>query len=115
MVVVIALALLSVVLVFVGIVAGVGRTPSRPASSLARNTAADAPPVRGIPAIKQMIRAGEWRVVWPALLVIGGLLGLMVFGAIALMIGLEQKATGVLMLAVALFAAAKIAFDYARA
>ncbi len=70
---------------------------------------------RGIAGLKRLIEARSWRLALPSLLITGGLLGVMVFGALALAVVFEQTATGVLMLLVALFAIGKIARDYARA
>jgi hypothetical protein len=69
----------------------------------------------GMKEFKQLIQTRQWRRVLPSLCMILGLLGFMLFGATALLVGLEQKATGVLMLAVALYAVGRIAFDYIRA
>ncbi|MEW6267986.1 MAG: hypothetical protein AB1689_01655 [Thermodesulfobacteriota bacterium] len=69
----------------------------------------------GIAGLKRLVEAGSWRLALPALLITGGLLGVMVFGALALAVVFGQTATGVLMLLVALVAIAKIARDYARA
>jgi len=64
---------------------------------------------------KALILARQWRRVAPSLCMILGLLGFMLFGAAALLVGLEQKATGWLMLAVAVYAAGRIAIDFIRA
>jgi len=69
----------------------------------------------GMRGLKTLVRAGSWRLAAPALMITGGLLGVMVFGALALAVVFGQKATGVLMLLVAAFAIAKVARDYARA
>lgn len=65
--------------------------------------------------LKRLVLARQWRRALPSLLVIAGLLGVMLFGSIALLLALEQKTTGLLMLAVAVFAAARLAVDFARA
>jgi hypothetical protein len=64
---------------------------------------------------KRLVQAGAWRRVLPSLLLIGGMLGIMFFGAIALLFVLEQKVTGVLMLLVPVAAAAKLAWDFRNA
>jgi hypothetical protein len=69
----------------------------------------------GMKEFKQLIQTRQWRRVLPSLCMILGLLCFMLFGATALLVALEQKATGILMLAVALYAVGRIAFDYIRA
>lgn len=64
---------------------------------------------------KRLVQAGDWKRVLPSLLLIGGMLGIMFFGAIALLFVLEQKVTGVLMLLVPIAAAAKLARDFLEA
>lgn len=97
--------------------------PPRTAAPAGARTQVD-PPATGRPPapgavdmaeFKRRLLARRWREVLPSLLVILGLLGIMVFGAIAVMLALESATTGVLMLLVALGAAAKIAWDFARA
>ena len=69
----------------------------------------------GVPGLKRLIAAGEWRAALPPLLITGGMLAMMVFGALTLAIVLEQRATGILMLAVPLLALARILIEYRRA
>ena len=69
----------------------------------------------GVAGLKRLIEAGAWRTALPWLLITGGMLALMVFGALVLAIVLEQRATGVLMLGVALFALLRIVREYRRA
>lgn len=123
MIVAVVLTVLSLLVVMIGITAVVRRprggeaSADHPVAAIGQGAAAagEAAPAGGMAGLKRHLRAGDWRTVLPSLLVIGGLLGIMLFGAIALLIGLEQKATGVLMLAVAIFAAVKVAIDYRRA
>lgn len=70
---------------------------------------------RGVAGLKALIRAGDWRAALPPLLVTGGLLGVMVFGAFTLAVVFDQTATGVLMLLVAVYALGRIARDWVRA
>lgn len=69
----------------------------------------------GVPGLKRLIEAGEWRGALPALLVTTGMIGLMVFGALTLAVVFGQRATGILMLAVAGFALLRIVREYRRA
>ncbi|HZR81777.1 MAG TPA: hypothetical protein VFD92_11820 [Candidatus Binatia bacterium] len=64
---------------------------------------------------KRLLLARRWSRVLPSLLMIAGMLGFMIFGAVALLIALDQKLTGALMLLVALYAVVRIARDFARA
>jgi hypothetical protein len=118
----IALAALSLAIVLAGLAGGVRRAPAEPPSEGAGPRSTSGPhaggreaQAGGLPGLKRLVRAGDWRRALPPLLVIVGLLGFMLFGAIALLIGLAQKVTGVILLAVAVFAIAKVALDYARA
>jgi hypothetical protein len=70
---------------------------------------------RDMASFKRMLLAREWRRVLPSLLMIAGLLGFMVLGAIALILWLENPATGWLMLVVPIYAAWRIAQDFRRA
>jgi hypothetical protein len=69
----------------------------------------------GVPGLKRLIASGEWGAALPALLITGGMLSMMVFGALVLAVVLEQRATGLLMLAVVLFMLLRIVRDYRRA
>lgn len=75
----------------------------------------EAPGTMGMTEFKRLVQAGDWKRVAPSLLLIGGMLGVMFFGAIALLFALEQKVTGVLMLLVPVAAAAKLAWDFRNA
>lgn len=135
MIAALALTALCMALVLAGLIAGAlqprdvppapaaaetgGAVPRAQSAAPAAGASADGEgerrPPRGMGAIKRTIRAGEWRAVWPALVLISGMLGVMVFGAIACLIAFEQKATGVIMLILALFAVVSMAIDYRRA
>lgn len=125
-----ALFALAILVGWIGIVAGWGSPRRVPAGSsltatapLEGRTQADTAATREPPApgtvdareFKRRLIAREWRAVLPSLLVIVGLLGVMTFGAIAMMFALESPTAGILMLLVALGAAAKLAWDLARA
>lgn len=69
----------------------------------------------GVAGLKRLIEAGAWRIALPWLLITGGMLALMVTGALVLAVVLEQRATGVLMLGVALFALVRIVREYRAA
>lgn len=96
-----------------------GTGESRPAGAARQDDAATgepaAPGAMDMAEFKRLVQAGEWRRVLPSLLLIGGMLGVMFFGAIALLFVLEQKVTGVLMLLVPVGAAAKLAWDFRNA
>jgi hypothetical protein len=64
--------------------------------------------------LKGMLRQRQWRGALPPLLVIGGLCGLVLFGALALWARLDDKLIGTLILAVALFAVVRVARDFVR-
>lgn len=65
--------------------------------------------------IKAQVRAGRWKEVLPALLAMAGLLGLLLFGALALLAGLDNKLVGGLALLVVLYVVARQAIEFARA
>lgn len=97
-----------------------GRRGGVAASGIARQDDAEsgetaAPGTMTMADFKRIVQAGDWKRVTPSLLLIGGMLGIMFFGAIALLFVLEQKVTGVLMLLVPIVAAAKLAWDFRNA
>ena len=65
--------------------------------------------------IKAALNAGRLRQVLPMLLAIGGLLGLILFGSLALLFGLENRVIGAAALAIALYTIYNIARGFARA
>jgi len=104
----ILLTLLGLVAVLFGITGLVIHRSGAP-SDVERRAAA------GVPGLKRLIAAGDWRAATPPLLITGGMLAMMVFGALTLAVVFEQRATGVLMLGVAVFAIARIVVQYRRA
>jgi hypothetical protein len=65
--------------------------------------------------IKEMLRDRQWRGVLPALLVIVGLFGLIVFGVLALWLKLDDKFIATVIAAVVLFTMARIGWSFFRA
>ncbi len=99
------LGLLAVLFGITGLVIHRGRAPSeveRQAGS-------------GVAGLKRLIAAGEWGAATPALLITGGMLSMMLFGALVLAVVFHQRATGILMLGVVAFCVARIVYEYRRA
>ena len=69
----------------------------------------------GVAGLKRLVAAGDWGAALPPLMITGGLLWTMTLGAIAMAVVFEQRVTGLLMLAVPLWAAGRIVRDYRRA
>ena len=65
--------------------------------------------------INKMVLTGQWRRALPILLAIGGLLGLLLFGSLALWLSLENRLVGGLIVAVALYAVVRTLIGFARA
>ena len=65
--------------------------------------------------IKGMLRDRQWRGVLPALLTIGGLFGLIVFGVLALWVKMDDKLIATVIAAVVLFTMARIGWSFFRA
>ena len=65
--------------------------------------------------VKQMMRDRQWRGALPALLVIGGLFGLIVFGVLALWVKMDDKLIATLIAAVVLFTMGRIGWSFLRA
>jgi hypothetical protein len=99
------LGLLTVLFGITGLVVHRSRTPS----DAERNAGS------GVAGLKRVIAAGDWGAALPPLLITGGLLTTMVFGALTLAVVFRQRATGVLMLGVTLFMLLRIVRDYRRA
>ena len=99
------LGLLAVLFGITGLVVHRGRTPSE----------AERAAGKGVAGLKRVIEAGDWGAALPALLITGGMLTMMVFGALVLAVVFRQRATGVLMLGVAAFAILRIVREYRRA
>ena len=69
----------------------------------------------GFDEVKALIRAGHWRYAAPVLLLIGSLFGLLLFGALAILVGVENKLVGRVALAIALYAIVRTLNGFARA
>jgi hypothetical protein len=65
--------------------------------------------------LKAVVRARDWRRALPSLLVIAGLLGVMVFGSLAMLFVFGHAFAGISALAVTAYAIGRLAIDYARA
>jgi hypothetical protein len=64
--------------------------------------------------VKRMVRGRQWREALPPVLAIAGLYGLVVFGALALWVAMDDKLVATIIAGVALFTMARIAYDFAR-
>lgn len=69
----------------------------------------------GVAGLKHLVAAGDWAAALPPLLITGGALWTMTFGALVAAVVFEQRLTGVLMLAAPIWAAARIVRDWRRA
>jgi hypothetical protein len=65
--------------------------------------------------VKQQIGAGQWRQNLPALLVVGGFAGLLLFGALAVWLAIDNKLVGGLIAIVAVYALVRMVLSFARA
>jgi hypothetical protein len=65
--------------------------------------------------IKGMMRDRQWLGALPALLVIGGLFGLIVFGVLALWVKMDDKLIATVIAAVVLFTMGRIGWSFLRA
>ncbi|MBN1991538.1 MAG: hypothetical protein JW953_02460 [Anaerolineae bacterium] len=65
--------------------------------------------------IKAAVQAGQWQSVLPILLALGGMLGLFLFGPMALWFGIESKLVAGLLMVVALYAIIRTIISFARA
>jgi hypothetical protein len=102
------LTLASLLVVLFGI-GGLILSHSRPPSEIELSAGS------GVAGLKRLLAAGAWRVALPWLLITGGLLAMMVFGALVLAVLLGDRVTGALMLAVPVVALARILYQYWRA
>lgn len=80
----------------------------------------DAPPVvesgqSPLGRLKGVIRAGDWSTAVPSLLALGGILGVMLFGALALIFTFDQSRSGWPMLVLALLTIGWAIREYVRA
>lgn len=64
--------------------------------------------------IKRMVRERRWRAALPPLLAMIGLSGLVVFGALALWVKLDDKLVATLIVAVVLFTMGRVAHNFRR-
>jgi hypothetical protein len=65
--------------------------------------------------IKQRLMAGQWLLMFPVLLAIGGLLGLFLFGSVAAWLGIEDKLVAGAVVVVAFYALFRIVSNFVRA
>jgi hypothetical protein len=65
--------------------------------------------------IKGVLKAGKWREVLPILLAMGGLLGLLAFGSLALLVGVDNKLFGLVVVGVAMYAVVRTLISFAQA
>ena len=65
--------------------------------------------------LKGQIKSGRWSQALPVLLVISGLLGLVVFGSLALLVAMEDKLVGGLIALVAIFTSLRVLVSLIRA
>ena len=64
--------------------------------------------------IKQRLMAGQWLLMLPVLLAVGGLLGLFLFGAAAAWLGIEDKLVAGAVVVVAFYALFRIISNFVR-
>ena len=67
------------------------------------------------PEIKKEIREGRWNTAAPLLLAVGGFLGLLVSGSLAVYMMADNKLVGILFAGIAIFAAARVIVAMVRA
>lgn len=65
--------------------------------------------------LKIVIRAGDWSTAFPSLLALGGILGVMLFGALALIFTFDQSRSGWPMLILAILTLGWAVREYVRA
>ena len=65
--------------------------------------------------VKKQVSSGNWKESFPLLLAVGGFLGLLLFGSLALFFALGGKLIGGLIAAVAIFTVVRILVQMARA
>lgn len=65
--------------------------------------------------IKSQVRSGQWRQALPALLAMGGLLGLILFGSLAILVAMDDKLIGGFVALVGVFATLRVLFALIRA
>ncbi|MGC8837452.1 MAG: hypothetical protein ACP5UM_03445 [Anaerolineae bacterium] len=65
--------------------------------------------------LKALVQAGDWGHALPAILAIGGLLGLLLFSSLAAVVGLEEPLWGVAALLVSLYVIVRTLWNIAQA
>jgi hypothetical protein len=65
--------------------------------------------------IKEELRAGRWNTAAPLLMAVGGFLGLLVFGSLALLVALDDKLVGALIAVTAIFTVLRVIVGMVRA
>ena len=65
--------------------------------------------------VKQQIRAGQWRENLPALLIVSGFAGLLLFGAITAWLAIDNKLVGGVIAVVAVYALVRMVLGLVRA
>ena len=76
---------------------------------------ANADPTTPLGRLKGVIQARDWGAALPSLLALGGILGVMLFGALALIFALDQERSGWPMLILAILTIGWAAREYGRA
>ncbi len=65
--------------------------------------------------IKEEVRAGRWKTAAPLLMAVGGFLGLLLFGSLALLVALDDKLVGALIAGIAIFTVMRVMVGMVRA
>jgi hypothetical protein len=65
--------------------------------------------------IKEEVRARRWNTAGPLLLAVGGFLGLLLFGSLALLVAIDDKLIGACVAGIAIFAVARVIIGMVRA
>ncbi|MGB3713176.1 MAG: hypothetical protein WA996_01985 [Candidatus Promineifilaceae bacterium] len=65
--------------------------------------------------IKEEVWAGRWNTAAPLLMAVGGFLGLLVFGSLALLVALDDKLVGALIAGIAIFTVLRVIVGMVRA
>ncbi|MDG2305348.1 MAG: hypothetical protein P8R42_12000 [Candidatus Binatia bacterium] len=93
----------------------VRRADARSASPAGAADPAPADPTTPLGRLKGVIQSGDWGAALPSLLALGGILGVMLFGALALIFALDQARSGWPMLILAILTAGWALREYLRA
>ena len=65
--------------------------------------------------LKRLIRSGQWRAAMPIWLALGGMFGLLVFGSLALLLGVDNKLIGLIAVGVVLYALVRTLISFFQA